>query len=100
MFVVRANPVKEEVHGTQAHNVRHEINSMQCLGPQVSCLLVTCSPAFEILKCRQQKTACAHAGSEIRIIGSGRITSTIARMTGRGVKYCPAPPRTSSAFLA
>jgi hypothetical protein len=48
----------------------------------------------------RRKPPVPHAGSEICIIGLGRITSTLARMTGRGVKYCPAPPLTSSAFLA
>jgi hypothetical protein len=33
------------------------------------------------------------------IFGSGRITSTMAAIKGRGVKYCPAPPFTSSAFF-
>jgi hypothetical protein len=32
--------------------------------------------------------------------GSGRITSTIARISGRGVKYWPAPDFTSSAFFS
>ena len=40
------------------------------------------------------------AGSQIVIFGSGRITSTIAAISGRGVKYCPAPPFTSAAFFS
>ena len=40
-----------------------------------------------------------HAGSQMVIPGSGRITSTIALMSGRGVKYWPAPPLMSSAFF-
>jgi hypothetical protein len=32
--------------------------------------------------------------------GAGRITSTIAWISGRGVKYCPAPPFTSAAFFS
>src|SRR5205823_4757856 len=37
-------------------------------------------------------------GSQIVIPGSGRMTSTIPRMSARGVKYCPAPDLRSSAF--
>ena len=32
--------------------------------------------------------------------GAGRITSTIAWISGRGVKYCPAPPFVSCAFFS
>ncbi len=40
------------------------------------------------------------AGSQIVSPGAGRITSTIAAMSGRGVKYWPAPPLASSAFFS
>ena len=40
------------------------------------------------------------AGSQIVSPGSGRITSTIARMSARGVKYCPAPAFASWAFFS
>ncbi len=46
-----------------------------------------------------RKPAVPHAGSQIVIPGSGRITSTIALISGRGVKYWPAPVFTSSAFF-
>ena len=46
-----------------------------------------------------RKPPVPQAGSQIVIPGSGRITSTIARISGRGVKYWPAPDFTSSAFL-
>ena len=39
------------------------------------------------------------AGSQIVTLGWGLVTSTIARIRGRGVKYCPAPDFMSSAFF-
>lgn len=41
-----------------------------------------------------------HAESQMTAPASGRITSTIARISGRGVKYWPAPVLTSSAFFS
>ena len=40
------------------------------------------------------------AGSQSVLPGAGCMTSTIARISARGVKYCPAPDLTSSAFFA
>ena len=40
------------------------------------------------------------AGSQIVSPGRGRITSTIAWISGRGVKYWPAPPLVSWAFFS
>ena len=39
------------------------------------------------------------AGSQIVSPGRGAITPTMAAISARGVKYCPAPPFTSSAFF-
>ncbi len=40
------------------------------------------------------------AGSQIVSPASGRITSTIAWISGRGVKYWPAPDLVSAAFFS
>ena len=41
-----------------------------------------------------------YEGSQIVLSGSGPITSTMALISGRGVKYCPAPDLVSWAFFS
>ncbi len=41
-----------------------------------------------------------HAGSQIRMSGPGCITSTMAEINARGVKYWPAPDLVSAAFFS
>ena len=57
-------------------------------------------PDFICSYAARRKPPVPAAGSHTRMDAVGRITSTIARMSGRGVKYWPAPVLTSSAFLA
>ena len=47
----------------------------------------------------RKKPPLPQQGSAIVFFGSGRRQATIALMSGRGVKYCPAPLFTSSAFF-
>lgn len=47
----------------------------------------------------KKKPPVPQAGSQIVIPGVGRMTSTIARISGLGVKYWPAPDFVSSAFF-
>jgi len=87
-----ANPVQIHVHRTKTDHARNDVRP-----PKRLCLqvlpggLVQLVVLHDVVVGGEEEAAVPQAGSPISWPGCGRITSTMARMSGRGVKYCPAP---------
>jgi len=84
------------------HSPGHAVYDVLAFQPAVTEVFLLLSvqqiAAGDVLVGCQEKPPVPQAGSKMVIIGPGFVASTIALMRGRGVKYCPAPPLTSSAF--
>src|SRR5437899_2192742 len=72
MFVIRAHPVKEEVHCTQSGNVRNQVDPMESLSPKERSLLRVITPSVEVLKNGQQEPtgAACGIGNPHHLVGS------------------------------
>ncbi len=90
--------VQEQVHRAEARHAVHQLDTEE--GAALELLLlrpVELIMLRDVIMRREQEPAVPQAGSQIVWPGSGAIASPIAAMSGHGVKYCPAPPFTSSA---
>ena len=101
--VTFSDAVQQQVHRSEPRHAVHQFDAKEraVLEPLLLRLVQT-GRARDVIMRRQQKPA---RGSQIVNArpasepGCGATTSTIAVMSGRGVKYWPAPPFTSSAFF-
>ena len=100
--VLGADPVQEQVHRAQPRDAVHDLAAAQRLEAQVALLVAVEERvvAGDVVVRGEQEAAGAAGRVADRLAGRGRITSTIALISGRGVKYWPAPLLTSSAFFS
>ena len=100
--VLGADAVQEQVHHAEPRGRVDDLPPAERVEAEVPLLVgVEQRGAATIHSCAaSRKPPVPQAGSQIVIPGSGRMTSTIAWISGRGVKYCPAPDFMSSAFFS
>ena len=98
---VAADAVKQQVHRAEARDAVHQLDAEERAALELLLLRpVELVMLGEVIMRREQEAARAAGRIADRLRpAAGAITSTIAAMSGRGVKYWPAPPFTSSAFF-
>ena len=91
-----------KIHYTQAGGVIHDLPAMQGFVPQMIGLfrVERIVLLVDVIIDSQQKTAGARGRIADSVPSAGRITSTMAWISGRGVKYWPAPDLVSWAFFS
>ena len=98
---VGADAVEVEIHHAEPRRDIHDLPAVQRPVPQVIPLLTIQRVVFLEIIVRGQQEA---AGADCRIADClprrGCITSTMALISARGVKYCPAPDLMSWAFFS
>jgi hypothetical protein len=95
-----ADAVQVEVHHAQPGGVVHDLPAVQGLVAQVLPLVAVQLVVGDVVVAASRKPPVPQAGSQMVSPGWGRMTSTMAWISGRGVKYCPGADLTSWAFFS
>ena len=95
-----ADPVEQQVHGADPSGRIHDLPSPESFVAQEPLLVGVEAIRLHVLVGREQEASGTRSRVATRMPAVGLITSTMALINSRGVKYWPAPVFTSSAFLA
>ena len=100
-MLVAADAVQVEVHGAEPRRAVDDLPAAQRVVAQALLLVaVERIVAGDVVVRGEQEAAGAAGGIADGVAWLGRMTSTIAWISGRGVKYWPAPLLVSSAFFS